>query len=391
MPVYSVSRTTQYTTVTALETKTNQDGFSWNGFDLDGYHSFFVVTRTTVCPVANQTWDYAIAASPTSAYVWYPYSITLTVSGGNPNALGQRPGIAYLKLYTSAETYLMGSYTTSGLQTSGATEIFLTTGPSVQATTFTITNSRNTLTLTAASITFAAGFAAPSTGTAFWNIFARTTGQTGQNVYTSAFSSTANAGTGNIVGSSITHSTQSMMGFITYNACPPQPTSLVITTTATGISITCQSNEAQSLVSATVGLVVYVRFFYSKTLGGTYNYLGVATSITRTLISGTTYQYTATFSGGVTLTQGERYYFKVATMNDLCIQYEAENVGSIPASEQSTAVLAQYGRANIVKVRNAANTAWTNMEVKVRNAANTAWTNAEVAVRDATNTDWAYN
>ena len=391
MPVYSVSRTTQYTTVTALETKTNQDGFSWNGIDLDGYHSFFVVTRTTVCPVANQTWDYAIAASPTSAYVWYPYSITLTVSGGNPNGNGQRPGIAYLKLYTSAGTYLMGSYTTSGLQTSGATAIFVTTGPSVQATTFTITNSRNTLTLTAANTTFAAGFAAPTTFTSFWNIFARTTGQSSQNVYTSAFSSTANAGTGNIVGSSITHSTQSMMGFITYNACPPQPTSLVITTTATGISITCQSNEAQSLVSATVGLVVYVRFFYSKTLGGTYNYLGADTAITRTLISGTTYQYTATFSGGVTLTQGERYYFKVATMNDLCIQYQAENVGSIPASEQSTAVFAQYGRANIVKVRNAANTAWTDIEVKVRNVANTAWTNAEVAVRDATNTDWAYN
>lgn len=393
MPVYSVSRTSQYTTVAALETKTNQDGFSWNGFDLDGYHSFFVVTRTTVCPVANQTWDYAVAAAPTSAYVWYPYSITLTVSGGNPNGLGQRPGIAYLKLYNSAGTYLMGSYTTSGLATSGATAIFATTGPSVQATTFTIINSRNTLTLTAASTTFAAGFAAPSTGTAFWNIFARVSApaQTGQNVYTSAFSSTANAGTGNIVGSSITHASQSMMGFITYNACPPQPTSLVITTTATGMSITCQSNEAQSLVSATVGAVVYVRFFYSTTIGGTYNYLGADTAITRTLISGTTYQYTATFSGGVTLTQGERYYFKVATMNDLCIQYQAENAGSIPASEQSTAVFAQYGRANIVSVRNPTNTAWTKIDVKVRNATNLAWTTAEVAVRDAANTNWAYN
>lgn len=391
MPVYSVSRTNQYTTVTALETKANQDGFSWNGFDLDGYHTFFVVSRTTVCPVANQTWDYSNAAAPTSAYVWYPYSITLTVSGGNPNGLGQRPGIAYLKLYNSAGTYLMGSYTTNGLATSGATAIFVSSGPSVQATTFTIINSRNTLTLTSASTTFGVGFAAPSTSTAFWNIFARTTAQTGQNVYTSAFTSTANAGTGNIVSATITHSTQSMMGFITYNACPPQPTSLVITNTATGISITCQSNEAQSLVSATVGEVVYVRFFYSTTVGGTYNYLGADTSITRTLISGTTYQYTATFSGGVTLTQGKRYYFKVATMNDLCIQYQAENVGSIPASEQSTAVLAQYGRANIVSVRNAGNTAWTRIDVKVRNAANTAWTNADVAVRDAANTGWTYN
>ena len=391
MPVYSVSRTSPlYTTVAELETKTNQDGFSWDANPLNGNHSFFVVTRTTVCPDANRTWDYAVAASPTPAYVWYPYSITLTVAGGNPNNLGQRPGIAYLKLYNSAGTYLMGSYTTNGLETSGATAIFVTTGPSVQATTFTIVNSRNTLTLTAASTTFGTGFAAPSAGT-HWNIFARTSGQTGQNVYISAFSSTVNAGTGNISGASITQTTQSLMGFITYNACPPQPTNLAITTTATGISITCQSNEAQSLVSATVGLVVYVRFFYSTTVGGTYNYLGRDTAITRTLISGTTYQYTATFSGGVTLTQGKRYYFKVATMNDLCIAYEAENAGSIPASEQSTAVLAQYGRANIISVRNPTDTAWTKIDVKVRNAANSAWTNAEVAVRDATNTDWAYN
>jgi hypothetical protein len=389
MPVYSVSRTSQYTTVAALETKTNQDGFSWDANPLNGNHSFFVVTRTTVCPDANQTWDYAVAASPTPAYVWYPYSITLTVAGGNPNGLGQRPGIAYLKLYNSAGTYLMGSYTTNGLETSGVSAIFVTTGPSVQATTFTIVNSRNTLTLTAASTTFGTGFAAPSAGT-HWNIFARTSGQTGQNVYISAFSSTVNAGTGNISGASITQTTQSLMGFITYNACPPQPTNLAITTTATGISITCQSNEAQSLVSATVGLVVYVRFFYSTTVGGTYNYLGADTAITRTLISGTTYQYTATFSGGA-LTQGKRYYFKVATMNDLCIAYEAENAGSIPASEQSTAVLAQYGRANIISVRNPTDTAWTKIDIKVRNAANTAWTNAEVAVRDATNTDWAYN
>jgi len=391
MPVYSVSRTSQYTTVTALETKTNQDGFSWNGFDLDGYHSYFVVTRTTVCPVANQTWNYAVAASPTSAYVWYPYSITLTVAGGNPNGLGERPGIAYLKLYNSAGTYLMGSYTTNGLQTSGATAIFVSSGPSVQATTFTMTNSRNTITLTTASTTFAAGFAAPTTATAFWNIFARTTGQTGQNVYTSAFTSTANAGTGNISGETVTHATNSLMGFITYNACPPQPTNLVITTTATGISITCQSNEAQSLVSATVGQVVYVRFFYSETAGGTYNYLGADTTITRTLISGTTYQYIAMFEGGVTLTQGKRYYFKVATMNDVCIQYQAENAGSIPASEQSTAVLAQYGSANIVSVRNPTNTAWTKINVNVRNAANTAWTTADVAVRNAANTGWVYN
>jgi len=116
-----------------------------------------------------------------------------------------------------------------------------------------------------------------------------------------------------------------------------------------------------------VGPVVYVRFFYSTTVGGTYNYLGADTSIVRTLISGTTYQYTAVFEGGVTLEQGRKYYFKVATMNDVCIQYQSENAGSIPASEQSAAVLAKYGSANLVNVRNATNTAWNTITVKVRN------------------------
>ena len=102
MPVYSISRTSQYTTVTALETKTNQDGFSWNGFDADGYASNFVVNLLTVCPTANRTWDYAVPATPTANSVWYPYSITLTVSGGNPNGNGARPGFAYLNLYTSS-------------------------------------------------------------------------------------------------------------------------------------------------------------------------------------------------------------------------------------------------------------------------------------------------
>jgi hypothetical protein len=383
MPVYSISRTSQYTTVTALETKTNQDGFSWNGFDLDGYHNFFVVTRTTVCPVANQTWNYSVPATPTAVYVWYPYSITLTVSGGNPNGNGERPGIAYLKLYDSAGTYLMGSYTTNALETAGASSILVSSGPSVQATTFTISNSRNTITLTAASTTFGAGFAAPSTATAFWNIFARTTGQTSQTVYTSSFSSTANAGTGNISGQSITHASQSMMGFITYNAGPVKPTNLVITQTTNGISITCRGNEAQSLSSGTtIGAVSQVMFFYSTTLGGTYAVLGTDTSITRTLISGTTYQYTAEITG--TLNLGEIYYFKVATKNDVSIQYQVDNAGSVAASEQSDAVQASYG--NLIYRRTVANV-WGSSTVQVRGGG--LWNNnATIKKRNVANTEW---
>jgi hypothetical protein len=317
------------------------------------------------------------------------------VSGGEPQSGdGDRVGLAYLKLYSSTGSYLMGSYTSNSLANGGQ----IWNGAAVQATSFTFTNSRNTLTIPANS-TYYAGFAAPSTATAFFNIFARTTGQTGQNVYVQTFTSTANAGTGNLSTASTSHTVNSLMGFITYNASPPQPTNLVITTTTTGISVICRSDEAQSYISTTVlpsppttaGEVVYLRFFYSETLGGTYNYLGADTTITRTLISGTTYQYTATFEGGTTLTQGKKYYFKVATMNDVCIQYQAENAGSIPASQQSTAVFAQYGNANVVRVRNPTNTGWTTIDVKVRNISNSAWTSADVAVRNGADDAWLYN
>jgi hypothetical protein len=387
MPVYSISRTSQYTTVTALETKANQDGYSWDGFDLKGYASTFTVNYLTVCPTANKTWNYATPASPTDAHVWYPYSITLTVSGGEPTSgAGDRVGLAYLKLYNSSGTYLMGSYTTNSLANGGQ----IWNGASVQATSFTMSNSRNTITLLA-NTGFVAGFAAPSTGTAFYNIFARTTGQTGQNVYVDTFTSTSDAGTGPMSLGSVSNATNSLMGFITYNAAPRQPINLIITKTNTGISITCESDEAQSFISGvTASAVVNVRFFYSETLAGTYNYLGADTTITRTFISGTTYQYVATFEGGTTLTQGKKYYFKVATMNDVCTQYEIDVPGSLAASQQSTAVRSIYGSANVVRVRNPGNSDWTTIDVKVRNTIG-GWNTAEVARRNAANTEWLYN
>ena len=377
MPVYSISRTTQYTTVTALETKTNQDGVSFNGFDAEGYASNFVVTLLTVCPLANRTWNYAVPATPTAASVWFPYSITLTVSGGNPLGNGARPGIAYLNLYSSTGGYLMGSYTSNSLAYAGTTSITLTTGPSVQATTFTFTDSRNTISLTA-NTTFLAGFVAPTTSTAFWNIFARTTSQTGQNVYydnSIVYNGTFSTAT-------VNNSTQSLMGFITYNAGPVKPTNLVITQTTNGISITCRGNEAQSLSSGTtIGAVSQVMFFYSTTLGGTYAVLGTDTSITRTLISGTTYQYTAEITG--TLNLGEIYYFKVATKNDVSIQYQVDNAGSVAASEQSDAVQSVYG--NLIYRRTVANV-WGSSTVQVRGGG--LWNNSTIKKRNVANTEW---
>ena len=287
----------------------------------------------------------------------------------------------------------MGSYTTNSLANGGQ----IWNGAAVQTTSFYFTNSRNTLTLTA-NTGFVSGFAAPLTSTAFFNIFARTTGQTGQNVYVDTFTSTVDAGTGPMSLSTVSNLTNSLMGFITYNAAPRQPTNLVITNTNTGISITCRSDEAQSYIPANTltptiasGEVVRVSFFYSDTILGTYNYLGEDSSIIRTLISGTTYNYTATFEGGVTLIQGKKYYFKVALRNDVCIAYESENAGSRAASQQSAEVYAQYGSADIIKKRNLSNTLFLKSEFKIRDNLNLTWSNAKVAKRDSTNSFWVYN
>jgi len=101
MPVYSVSRTSQYTTVAALETKTNQDGFSWDANPLNGNHSFFVVTRTTVCLDANRTWDYAVAASPSPVAPVAPGSPCAPFGPGGPagpsTALEQQQMVLFAK------------------------------------------------------------------------------------------------------------------------------------------------------------------------------------------------------------------------------------------------------------------------------------------------------
>jgi hypothetical protein len=404
MPVYSISRASQYTTVSALETKGNQDGVSFNGFDAQGYASNFVVNLLTVCPTANRTWNYfnatlPVPLPPTSASVWYPYSITLTVSGGNPLGNGARPGIAYLNLYDLGGGYLMGSYTSNSLQYAGTTSITLTTGPSVQATTFNITNSRNTLTVTTTSTTYLAGFVAPTTSTSFWNIFARTTNQTAQNVYydnSIVYNGTFSTAT-------VNNSTQSLMGFINYNAAPVKPTNLVITTTTTGIQITCQCNEVQSLsVSSgtTVGDVSQILFLYSED-NVTYKVLTTETLITRTLVSGTTYQYLASASGTYTntITLGRKYYFKVAAINDLCIQYQAESSTTrVAAGEDSDASFAQYGRQQFIKIRNVTNTAWVYpLDVnlvptltRIRNLGDTQWIYGDVYIRDASG-NWVLN
>jgi hypothetical protein len=205
---------------------------------------------------------------------------------------------------------------------------------------------------------------------------------------------TSSAYNGGMSLATISHATNSLMGFITYNAAPIKPTNFVVTTTVDGIEITCEGNEVQSTSSGTNGNITQVMFFYSTTEFGTYEVLGTDTTIIRTLVSGTTYSYTAQMNNtisSVLLEIGRSYYFKVATINDLCIQYQAELAGRVIAGQQSDTVLAQYGKLQFIKVRNVTNTAWQAGTINYRNISNTAWTAGVAKERDLTNDHWLGN
>jgi hypothetical protein len=398
MPVYSISRTSQYTTITALQTFANQDSFRFDGYDQRGYATSFVAALTTVCPAINRLWDYSTPATPVAYYVWYPYSMSMAACGGGcyyPEFSGVitfRPGFTYFKLYNSAGTFLMGTTTNTLTVRSPNTTVVVNSDPvtgwyrsaTILATTQTFNNSRNTLTMTA-NTTYLAGVANPSTSTSFWTIMAKTLGQTGQNFY---YDTTVTM-SGNISTATVLNANTSQMGFITYNNAPQQPTSVVFSTITTGISVTCRSNEVNSISTGSVGAVSRIRFFYSDTAAGTYTYFGADTTISRTLISGTTYEYTALITGGTTLNQGGKYYFKVALMNDVCIQYQSENAGSIPAGAQSApSPLTQYGTGGFVTVYDGA--AWNPAPIYVYNGASWVQNNAAFAKSDGAG-GWTYN
>jgi hypothetical protein len=403
MPNYSLTRTTKYITDNSLQTLSNQDRIFFTGYNLEGYCSSFTVTNTgtdPICSSTNRLWDYK-SSSPSDHYVWYPYSMTLACCGGGVHypqydpTLQKRRGYAYFKLYNNTGTYLMGSYisgSSSAYNLSYSDTEILDANwahkDNVLVTTKDFTSSRNTLTISGTT-TYHAGVSNPDKSvisSSFWTIFAKSY-QPNQDVfYDSSVAATGSTSLG------LQASDQCHMGYITYNNAPVQPTIVSFVTTTTGIRVTCRGDESDSLISTSgsIGAVSRVMFFYSTTSGGTYNYLGVDTSVTRTLVSGTTYQYVAEVSGGTTLQQGHSYYFKVATVNDVCIQYNSENSGSRAGSALSAvrSSSSQYGTGGFVQVYTTAGT-WVNAPIYVYNSA--GWQLKSSVFAKNTSTGYIYN
>jgi hypothetical protein len=394
MPIYSLTRTTQYTTVSQLQNLANQKTCNFDGYPQHAYASSFTATLSIICPTANRLWDYSNQVTPVSHYVWYPYSMTMAACGGGvyyPNTGGTvtyRPGYAYFKLYNSGGTFLMGSSSTT-LTVHNPNNVIIINGPNwyldnpVLATTLLFDNSRNTLTITG-NTTYVAGLANTTT-TNDWTIIAETTSQANQNVYTD----TGVTKSGNMVLNPL-KSGDCQLGFITYNNAPVIPSNVIFTSISNGISVTYQGNEANSISTGSVGAVVSIRFFYSTSANGNYTYFGTDTSISRTLISGTTYQYSGSFSGGSILQQGVYYYFKVASVNDICIQYQIENPTSIPSGEISAvqSLPIQYGNANFVNVYNG--TSWNAAPIYVYDGSKWVSKPSSFAKSDGVG-GWIYN
>ena len=440
MPAYSLTRTStsRYETVAQLETKSFQDSFTWDGNDGASYHSSFTATLTTVCPTANRTWNYFTAASPVAAYVWYPYSLTMACSGGDPGT-GDLPGYAYFKLYSSAGGYLMGSspgVPASPLVPASSIPVYnslanggnIAGGASVQATGFIFNTSRNTLTMTA-DTGYVAGFTNVYTSTVFNTIFARSLQSTtvNQDLYTSSAELATSS-----VSLTLRNADYSIMGYVSYSCAPVKPVTanLEFITTPFGIKVTYRGNEVDSMTTntasivstTTVGIVNQIMFFFSETLAGPYEYLATRTNITRTLVSSTSanpsnpaptgqtaiitsaiFEYTGDISGNYlnTITVGKKYFFKVASVNDCCTAYQAESSATrIIAGEQSEPVYVQYGHAQFIKIRNFTDTTWvypidsTTLQpthVYIRDSTNTTWINGEINIRNQANNGWILN
>jgi hypothetical protein len=383
MPVYSVSRTNQFTTTAAIQTAANQNFMFYDGFPSRSYGTLFNISATTsICPATNLAYNYTNPNSLVSASVWYPYSFSMAICGGQPQGEAtNRPGYAFLKLWTSAGSFLMGhtaATPTLSQQNAGIISLTISTNNiPVLATTQLVNNSRSAITITG-STNYIIGFT-NTTQVTDWTILARRSAQTSQSIYQDT--STGNASSA-ISTATISQTTSSMMGFITYNNAPVQPTSFTMTNTAAGVSYSCQGDEVNSLASGTtIGAVTTVLILYSTTSGSGYSTVA-PTTFTRTLVSGTTYSYTGTLT--TTLTAGVLYYFKIATRNDAALAYNANGAGA-PSAEAS----AVFGTPpQLFFVRKPSNLAWSNVAVGVRNAGNTGWTHTPVYKRDPTNTFW---
>jgi len=397
MPVYSISRATQYDSIAEIQSKANQQSFYFDGYDAHGFATNFTATASIICPSTNRLWDYSNPASPDDNLVWYPYSMSLACCGGKiyynddgTGGLSYRNGLTYFKLYNSSGGFLMGnnslaltnspsSITLISGSGVGAAQTWSLTNP-ILATTKTFTTLRQTLTITGNTL-YHIGVSNPTTSTSFWMAFAKKA-VSGQNIYYDATTTSTSATSL----STIQSSGISMMGFITYNNAPVQPTNVIFSNTPTGISVSCRGNETNSISQDGIGAVSKILFFYSTTLNGTYFYLGEGTSFTRNIFSGTTYTYTASISSG--LEQGVSYYFKVATVNDVCIQYQIDHSGSLAASAQSAASLVKFGTGGFVNVYNGAN--WNPADIYIYNGSSWVLKSSVFAKSDGAG-GWTYN
>jgi hypothetical protein len=349
---------------------TAQNSQFFNGFD-----AYAAGSRQTVPNIAATLQGQSTVGGRNIAMV---YQMGLRVGGGTYDpgtGASTRPFIGCWRIWNNTTPTAAGA---SAASLSASSQFTIAAVGNISTTkVLTIANMPDVI-LNGGS-TYLFGFNNAQTGTAIWAGVSRRTLITAQDVYQDTLTTTPNDDPfvlDTTVGGNpgILTVDASIMGQVYYFTIPPAPVITSITKLTNGVTINFTVSETSS--GTTTGCIAY---FSLDNI--TFN------EVTGTFAgSGGSYTYQITTTA---LTLGQTYYFRVVALNAVTNLDNSNNPTYNTRSLNSNSVQQQYGEANFIKVRNAANL-WVPATLSVRNASN-AWVQGTAKKRNSTNTDWINN
>jgi hypothetical protein len=346
---------------------TTQNSQFFNGFD-----AYAAGSRQTVPNIATTLRGQSTVGDRNIAMV---YQLGLRLAGGTYLS-STRPWIGCFRIWNNT-TPTAGGASAASLSASSQFSIAAFGADGTTTKPLTISNMPDVI-LNGGS-TYLFGFNNAQTGTAIWAGVSRRTGIAAQDVFQDTLGATPNndpfvLDTTSGANPGILTVDASIMGQVYYFTIPPAPVITSITKLTNGVTINFTVSETSS--STTTGCKAYFSLNNITFTEVTGTFAGSAGSYT--------YQITTT-----ALTKGQTYYFEVCALNAVTNLDNSNNPTYDTRSLDSNSVQQQYGQANFIKVRNAANL-WVPATLSVRNASN-VWVQGTAKVRNSTNTDWINN
>jgi len=350
---------------------TTQNGQFFNGFD--GYAAG---TRQTVPNIVSTLQGQSTAGQRNIAMV---YQMGLRVGGGTYDpgtGASTRPFIGCWRIWSNTTPTFAGAQATS---LSASAQFTLAAVGNISTTKVLTTRDMPDVILNG-GLTYLFGFNNASRSTPIWAGVSRITYTSSTlDVFQDTLTGTPNDDPFTLdltlnTDPGVLTADASIMGQVYYYTIPPAPVITSITKLTNGVTINFTVSETSS--STTTGCKAYFSL----------------DNITFNVVTGTfagsggsyTYQITS-----AALTLGQKYYFKVCALNAVTNLDNSNHPTYDTRSLDSNSVQQQYGQANFIKVRNAANL-WVSAALSVRNASN-VWVQGTAKVRNSTNTDWINN